>query len=508
MTFRSIPICTSLLIVFIVGLPAQQPSPRAQDASPSVQLSSGPANSERSINDQSGNEASKVEESADERLSAPSSESSHARIVRLSQVIAPKPEDVQIDRNTGRGFENAFVNLPISAGTKLRTAIGLAEVEFEDNSSVRITPHTRIEFSQLGLLPSRATVSLVNVVEGNVYVSLESTKGTQFTLTFGREKIALMPSTHIRLSVRPTSTRLAVYSGSVQVEGPSGVTIVGKKKMLTFSPADENPPVMTKNTLQSRYDHWDRNAVQFHKLSRAQSFPYLFGVSDLYYYGAFADRGCGRMWSPYLVSGAWDPYMNGYWVWYPSVGYTWVSAYPWGWMPYHYGEWIQCGSSWGWLSGGKWVGLKNPPKPPKPGPQPPRPHPPLPPRPPKPVVPANATIVAVNRRPLMSSSVSGPGNFVFRSDSAGTGIPRARFKNLADISNHVLRQGSFTASVPVMPQGRSSETRSNSGSQQATTARNQAASSASSARGSSANSFSSSAAHGSAAQSDGGAPRK
>jgi FecR protein len=445
--------------------------------------------------------------------SASSSEGAHVRIVRLSQVIATKQDDVQVDRNTGRGFENGFENLPITEGTKLRTGAGFAEVEFEDNSSLRITPHTLIEFSQLGLLPSGATVSLVNVVEGNVYVSLENTRNTQFTLTFGREKIALMPSTHIRLHVRPASKQLAVYSGSTRLEGPPGMTIVGKKKMLTFDPTGENAPVMTKNTLQSRYDHWDRNAVQFHKVSRAQSFPYLFGVSDLNYYGAFADTGCGLMWWPYLVSAAWDPYMNGNWVWYPSAGYTWVSSYPWGWMPYHYGEWIQCGPSWGWLPGGYWAGLNNPPKPPapKPGPQPPRPHPPLPPRPPKPVVPANATIVAVNRRPLTSSSASGPGNFVFRNDSAGTGIPRARFKNLADISNHVLRQGSFTATIPVTGLGRSAQARSNSGPQQANTARNQAASSAPSARGNPANSFGSSGAHGSAtgaAQSGGSARPK
>jgi hypothetical protein len=484
MTFRSIPICTALLIVLIVGLPAQQTNPPTPEASvPPTEPSTGQPNPKQPINGQSVTEKASSEQSPEES----SSEASHVRIVRLSQVTGSKQGEILVDRNTGRGFENALVNLPITEGTKLRTGDGLAEVEFEDNSSLRVTPRTLIEFSQLRLPPSGATVSTVNVVEGNVYVSLEKTADTQFTVTFGQENITLMPSTHMRLNIRPKFKRLVVYSGSVRVEGPSGVTVVDKKKMLTFDPAGENPPVMAKDTLQSRFDDWDREAVKFHELtSGAQGLPYLFGVSDLRYYGAFADSGCGLMWSPYLTSTAWDPYMNGYWVWYPGSGYTWVSAYPWGWMPYHFGDWVQCGPSWGWLPRSGWVGLHNPPR---------RPHPPLPPRPPKPVVPANATIVAANRRPLMFSGLNRLGKFVFRNDSAGTGIPRSWFKNLANISNHVQRQGTFVAPLPAKVQAEARAAAAVAGSQHGTIAGKRAARPGGSARGSSGDSFGSSVAH-------------
>ena len=49
-------------------------------------------------------------------LAVPSFADSQARIVRLSQVDG----DVQIDRNTGQGYEKAFINLPITQGNKLR----------------------------------------------------------------------------------------------------------------------------------------------------------------------------------------------------------------------------------------------------------------------------------------------------------------------------------------------------------------------------------------------------
>jgi len=56
---------------------------------------------------------------------------SQARVVRLSDVQG----DVQIDRATGQGYEKAFLNIPITQDTKLKTASdGRAEVEFEEDA--------------------------------------------------------------------------------------------------------------------------------------------------------------------------------------------------------------------------------------------------------------------------------------------------------------------------------------------------------------------------------------
>jgi len=65
-------------------------------------------------------------------LTAPAFADSQARVVRLSEVQG----EVQVERNTGRGFEKAFLNLPITQGLKLQTKHdGRAEVEFEDGST-------------------------------------------------------------------------------------------------------------------------------------------------------------------------------------------------------------------------------------------------------------------------------------------------------------------------------------------------------------------------------------
>src|SRR5690348_9655077 len=89
-------------------------------------------------------------------MAVPSFADSQVRIVRLSSVEG----DVQIDRATGQKYEKAFLNLPMTQGTKLRSGSdGRAEVEFEDGSTIRITPGSVIEFRELGLRDSGGKVS-------------------------------------------------------------------------------------------------------------------------------------------------------------------------------------------------------------------------------------------------------------------------------------------------------------------------------------------------------------
>ena len=47
-------------------------------------------------------------------------------------------------------------------------------------------------------------------------------------------------------------------------------------------------------------------------------------------------------WQPYFVGSGWSPYANGVWAMYPGAGYSWVSPYPWGWLPYHSGTGRSC----------------------------------------------------------------------------------------------------------------------------------------------------------------------
>jgi len=377
---------------------------------------------------------------------------SKVRIVRLSEVKGA----VQVDLNSGHGFENAMTNLPIVEQNRLQTGTGVAEVEFEDNSTLRLAPDTLVEFPQLELLPSGAKVSTVRVLKGMVYVSMVKTPINTFTLLFGDRTLQLPPSSHVRLQMGATQAKLAVLEGPVQISGDSSTIDVPKKKTAIIPLNGQNEPQVAKNVATEAFDEWDQNAASYHKqfaaLSAIGSSPSSYGVSDMAYYGSFVNSaGCGSMWRPHFASATWDPFANGTWAWYPNAGYSWVSPYPWGWTPYHSGSWSYCdGTGWGWLPGDTWNGLNNSPatlissKPVTLLPHPPGRAP----------LSGESTLVAVNLKPLASSSFGSEESFVFRKDSAGMGVPRGSLGNLESFSKQTVRHG--TTTTPVYTYSRSS----------------------------------------------------
>ena len=368
---------------------------------------------------------------------------SKVRIVRLSQVKG----EVQLDRANGRGYEPAITNLPVVESSRLETANGVAEVEFEDNSSLRVAPNSIVEFPKLERLPGGTTVSSVHLVKGVAYVSLMKTPGNEFNLSFGEQNLRLPAASHVRLEVGGDEARLAVLEGTVHVENAAGVMDVPRKKSVTFEMNQSSMPTVAKAFTASPFDAWDHNAAEYHSQlansSPLSGSPYTYGASDMGYYGNFASYGgCGTMWRPYFASAAWEPYGNGAWAWYQGAGYSWVSPYPWGWMPYHSGDWSFCpGTGWGWMPGGSWMGLNNIAAVPGAG----RPiHGPiLPSHPPR---LGELTLKAVNVSPVVRSEAT-QDSFLFRKDSAGLGIPRDGLGKLEKFSQHANDKGTARTAI-------------------------------------------------------------
>jgi len=390
---------------------------------------------------------------------------SKVRIVRLSQVKGV----VQIDRNIGRGYENAIANLPVVEHSKIRTGVGIAEVEFEDNSSMRIAPNSVVEFPRLERAASGATASTVQVVQGTAYVSLvkpqdKKAPANAFELMFGSRSLDLDPATHVRLEVVESQAKLAVFEGTVRTDGDNGGVSVPKKKMATFSIFDKDEPTVAKDIALNVFDNWDHQEAAYHQnvssLSRFNS-PYAYGLSDMSYYGAFSNvSGCGSVWRPYFATAGWNPYANGTWAWYGGAGYSWVSPYPWAWTPYHSGSWVNCGDAgWGWMPGGNWYGVNNTVASSMPsGGSGAGRAPGMPIRAPHvPVHPPSAkdpTMIAVSSRPVATSGISpATRSFVFQKDSAGMGVPRDGLGRLDKFSHETATRGiSQTQIYATVPQ--------------------------------------------------------
>ena len=379
-------------------------------------------------------------------LTLPAFADSQARVVRLSEVQG----DVQVDRNAGQGLEKAFLNLPITQGVKLQTGKnGRAEVEFEDGSTLRVTPETVITFPQLSLRDSGAKVSTVHLQEGSAYVNFAGSKDDEFTLTFAHEKLALAHSAHLRLEMGDADATLAVFNGEVQVQGDAGTVAVSKNHTAQFDLTDDDHYELAKSVEPDPFDQWDKEQNQYHQQYASNSYssysPYAYGTNDLNYYGSFSNvPGYGNVWQPYFAGAGWDPFMNGAWAFTPGFGYGWVSGYPWGWTPYHYGSWVYLPTSgWGWLPGGTWTGWSTPRIV----------HPPanfLPPQPPS--NPGHGTVV-VNRGPAPVQLGRSFNRMEIAKNSAGLGIPRGGIKNLNQLSGTVQQQGFATARVHTAPVG-------------------------------------------------------
>jgi hypothetical protein len=358
-------------------------------------------------------------------VALPALADSQARIVRLSDVQG----SVQINKNTGLGFENAFVNLPITQGAQLRTGrSGRAEIEFEDGSSIRLAPNSSLDFTKLGLDDAGKRISQLDLVDGMAYVNWLGKD--DFNLSFSHESVSLNHAAHFRVDTSSEAAQVAVFKGDVEVESPSGQVNVAKKKTATFDASDKY--TVANKVEEEPLDSWDKESVEYHNqyAKNNSASPYGYGLADLNYYGAYTNvAGYGLMWQPYFTGIGWDPFMDGAWGFYPGFGYMFASAYPWGWMPYRYGNWLFVpGMGWMWQPGGwnTWLAV---------------PHY-------TPTTLARVNLVAptagttrtvVVGRAATSSAFSS--RMVVNKGSAGMGIPRGSVGNLGHLNHQVTKSG-------------------------------------------------------------------
>jgi len=374
-------------------------------------------------------------------LALPSLADSHARVVRLSDVQG----EVQVDRNIGQGFEKAFLNLPLTQGVKVRTQQqAQAALEFEDGSSVRLAPNTTVELPQLLLRDSGVKFTTLNVLEGTAYVDFLGTKDNILEVTFAREKLSLAQPAHLRIVMADVDASVAMFKGEAGIVGPKGTVQLNKNHTASFDLLDDQYSV-ANSIDEYPYDSWDKQQAQYQQRYAGKSYsrysPDAYGSEDLNYYGSFFSvPGYGTLWQPYFVGVGWDPFMNGAWAYYPGTGYGWVSAYPWGWTPYQCGNWTFLQMyGWAWQPGAActgWytlpiilnapVGFVLPRAPQLPG----------------------RRILPLNRGPMPAQR----GNSVqIVNNSAGLGIPRGSFRNLAQLSGKVESSGFATATVHTAP---------------------------------------------------------
>jgi hypothetical protein len=287
----------------------------------------------------------------------------NVRIVRLSFTSG----DVQLDRGQGQGFERAILNTPIVHGSRLwaRGDDALAEVEFEDGSTMRLTPGASVEFRDLSLRGSGEKFSLVELVNGTAYFDIRNHMG-DFRVSFGGQQISVPHAARFRVFGDNGQFKVAVYRGDLNVGSGDHQVEVRNGETFSLDLSDPSRYNLARGLAEGSYDDWNQQREQYTQSyasastysadSYYSSFSpdYSYGLADLAYYGNyFYAPAWGWAWQPYYAGAGWNPFLDGAWMWYPQFGYTWISPYPWGWMPYRYGSWnFIPGYGWCWMPGG------------------------------------------------------------------------------------------------------------------------------------------------------------
>lgn len=267
--------------------------------------------------------------------------------------------DVYIQRAEDLGYESGVVNLPVVGGDKLGTREGRAEIHFGRKNYLRIDSHTQVDFAEL---PREGNDQIkLHLLSGSIYLRinfLEREKDIEIHTPDA--SFYILDEGLYRFDIRDEESDLYVFEGSVEAAGEEGSLLVSSEERLIASGGNFNfDPVRFYASLDDSFSEWNGSREAFH--NRAAASRYL-PIELEEYEVELADNGrwvyerpYGYVWIPYVVHHDWRPYYYGRWVWYPIIGWNWVSYDPWGWCVYHYGRWHwRLDLGWYWIPTRHW----------------------------------------------------------------------------------------------------------------------------------------------------------
>jgi FecR protein len=285
----------------------------------------------------------------------PPNVSAPSNVARVSFVQG----SVQLMAGQGVDFQQAVMNMPLLDGSRLQTGgDGQAEIEFGDGSVARLTPNSALQFDHLG----QDQVQLQQLSGLSYYEFNVGDGHPPFSVQFAN--LTLQPTANSILRVGLDSGwDVAVISGSASVQGNGMPPVPVAENQSIRSSADNNgaPYTVAQGISGDSWDNWNQDrdraiaqeASQQTPVREDSANPQNENWNDLDADGNwYPTDGGSNVWVPNGVGAGWDPYGSGYWGYYPTLGYTWISGYPWGWLPYHCGAWNYYSFGWGWAPGG------------------------------------------------------------------------------------------------------------------------------------------------------------
>lgn len=270
--------------------------------------------------------------------------------------------DVFIQRGADLGYEKGEVNFALMEGDRLGTKDGQAEVHFGRRNYLRAGEETQLE---LAVLPRQGDDRVrVQLYDGRIYLRVSRLeRAKDFEIHTPDASFYVLEAGLYRLDVRDgAETELAVVEGAMEAAGEEGsVEVERGRRIVAANGRLESEAAAYFGGERDDFDRW--NSTRDELLALRTSERYLPTEleeyeSELSQNGRWAyERPYGYVWVPHVSALDWRPYYYGRWVWYPVIGWTWVSSEPWGWSVYHYGRWHwRFGLGWYWIPQARWAG--------------------------------------------------------------------------------------------------------------------------------------------------------
>ncbi len=249
----------------------------------------------------------------------------------------------------------AQVNTPLFAGMQLETGgDGRAEIEFSDGSLARLTPNSKIVVVTL-----QNGGEQLRALKGLSYYELPDGGAGALLVQVGPDQVRLAPGSLFRVDLDNTPFEAALVRGSAHFNNAgSDIGFEAKEgETAKIDPASPSAYDIEQDVAENSWDRWntDRDGALSQLAENETNARVGNGPTDspawndLDYYGTWYDvPGAGMAWAPDGVDASFDPYGSGSFSSFSGVGPTWVSGYPWGWLPYHCGGWNHF-QSFGWM---------------------------------------------------------------------------------------------------------------------------------------------------------------
>jgi hypothetical protein len=269
--------------------------------------------------------------------------------------------EASIERASDLGVEAAEVNFVLSSGDKILTDNGLVEISFGRNNFLRLDHYSTLELARLP--EGQGGDFSFYLHEGRAYLRVNYLEQEKwFSVHTGDASFYVLEDGLYRFEADGEDGTLALtLEGSLEAAGQDRSSVLQTGESLLAYEGELEAGASSLAYQQDAFASWNQERDRLLEMASAPGSGYLPSEireyeSELSSSGRWVyERPYGYVWVPSVTLIDWRPYLVGHWTWYPRIGWTWISAEPWGWAVYHYGRWHwRLGLGWYWIPTVHW----------------------------------------------------------------------------------------------------------------------------------------------------------